>query len=294
MFGFLRAWADHPPKPKFSLIKLVPSPREALQTFSAVVITGGSSGIGKSFIELAAKLVPTLPFCNLSRTTPRIKNGELKLCHVVCDLGSPESVANAAEEVKSFLTQTLTAGRVLLINNSGFGSYGRFPEPNLPHQLEMLDVNIRGLVDLTGRLLPVLKERGGVIVNVASTASFQPTPYMATYGASKAFLLHWSLALNQELKGSGVSTLAICPGPTATAFSKRAGLTPRTAPDALSMSSDEVAQQLIEALARGRSLVVTGWKNKITACVGGMSPKRLSAWIAARVIGRYRLRQVAR
>ena len=273
----------------------VPSPREALQTFSAVVITGGSSGIGKSFIELAAKLEPGLQFCNLSRTAPVIKQEKLKLCHFGCDLGRPESVAKAAEEVESFLTTALPAGRVLLINNSGFGSYGAFPEPNLSHQLEILDVNIRGLVDLTGRLLPLLKKRGGVVVNVASTAAFQPTPFMATYGASKAFVLHWSLALNQELKGSGVSTLVVCPGPTATSFFRRAGLSERTADaDASSMSVDDVVMQSFEALAAGRSLVVTGWKNKITAFGGGIAPKRLGTWLAAKVIGRYRMRRVSR
>jgi uncharacterized protein len=272
----------------------VPSPREALQTFSAVVITGGSSGIGKSFIELGAKLVPVLQFCNLSRTAPVIKSEKLNLCHLTCDLGQPASIAKAAEEVESFLAHTVPTGRILLINNSGFGSYGSFPEPNLSHQLEILDVNIRGLVDLTGRLLPTIKNRGGVIMNVASTAAFQPTPFMATYAASKAFVLHWSLALNHELKGSGVSTLAVCPGPTSTQFFRRAGLKERTSADSLSMSSEDVVVQSLRALAMGRSLAVTGWKNKISAMAGGMSPKRLATWVAAKVVGRYRMRRVAR
>jgi short-subunit dehydrogenase len=287
-------WADHPPKPKFSLIKLVPSLREALQTFSTVVITGGSSGIGKSFIELAAKLKPDLTFCNLSRNAPCINFDKLKLCHIACDLGQRDSVAHAAGEVESFLDRAVPAGRVLLINNSGFGSYGHFPEPNLSHQLEMVDVNIRGLIDLTGRLLPRLKQRGGMIVNVASTASFQPTPYMATYGASKAFVLHWSLAMNQELKGTGVSTLAVCPGPTPTNFSKRAGLEPRTEKDSLSMSSDDVARRMIWAIAKKRSMVVTGWRNRVLAALAGSAPKPLAAWIAAKAIERYRVRRVAR
>jgi short-subunit dehydrogenase len=295
MVGFQRALGRPPAKAEiFPLNKLVPSPREALQTFSAVVITGGSSGIGKSFIELAAKLEPRLQFCNLSRTVPLIKNEELNLCHIACDLGRPESVAAAAEEVESFLGRALPAGRVLLINNSGFGSYGHFPEPNLFHQLEMIDVNVRGLVDLTGRLLPLLRKRGGVIMNLASTAAFQPTPFMATYGASKAFVLHWSLALNQELKCTGVRSLVVCPGPTATQFFRRAGLKQRSQADSLSMSSEDVVMEALRALAAGRSLVVTGWKNKISAIAGGMTPKRLAAWFAAKVIGRYRLRRVAR
>jgi len=294
MFGFQLAWADHPPRPKLIPRRLRPSLSEVLQTFSTVVITGGSSGIGKSFIELGAKLGPELQFCNLSRTAPVIKNTQLNLCHIPCDLGRAESIAEAVMRVESYLMQTVPTGRIILINNSGFGSYGYFPEPNLSHQLEMLDVNIRGLVDLTGRLLPTLKTRGGVIVNVASTAAFQPTPYMATYAASKAFVLHWSLALNQELKGTGVSTLAVCPGPTSTQFFRRAGLKERTVADSMSMNSEDVVIQSFRALAAGRSLVVTGWKNKLTAAVGGMSPKPLATWVAAKVVGRYRLRRVAR
>ena len=265
---------------------------EALKEYTAVVITGGSSGIGKSFIELCAKLHPELVVCNLSRRAPHINLGELKLRHFTCDLGRSEEIVRVVPELEIFLTSEVPEGRVLLINNSGFGSYGRFPEPNLPHQLEMLDVNIRGLIDLTGRLLPTLKKHGGVIVNVASTAAFQPTPFMATYGATKAFVLHWSLALNQELKGSGVSTLAVCPGPTATQFFRRAGLTKGTVADSLSMSGEDVVMQSFRALAAGRSLVVTGWKNKISAVAGGMAPKRLATWVACKVIGRYRLTRV--
>jgi short-subunit dehydrogenase len=272
----------------------VPSTREALQTFSAVVITGGSSGIGKSFIELAGKLQPGLRFCNLSRTAPLIKEHELNLCHIGCDLSAPESVASAAAEVESFLAKAAPTGRVLLINNSGYGSYGYFPEPNLSHQLGMIDVNVRGLVDLTGRLFQTLKSRGGMIVNIASTAAFQPTPYMATYGATKAFVLHWSLAMDQELKGSGLRSLVVCPGPTSTQFFRRAGLEEAAVADSLSMNVDDVVEQALRAIASNRNLVVTGWKNKLSAIAGGMAPKRLAAWIAGKVIGQYRLRRVTR
>jgi len=292
MVGFQLAWADHPPRPKFINRQLVPSPREALQTFSAVVITGGSSGIGKSFIELGAKLRSDLRFCNLSRTAPVIKNEQLNLCHLACDLGRPESIASAATGVETFLDREVPAGRILLINNSGFGAYGHFPEPNLTHHLEMLDVNVRGMVDLTGRLLPLLRKRGGAIINVASTAAFQPTPFMATYGASKAFVLHWSLALNEELKGTRVSALAVCPGPTTTQFFRRAGLKQGSVADALGMTAEEVVMQSFQALASGRSMVVTGWKNRISAAAGSIAPKRLATWVAAKIVGRYRLSEV--
>jgi len=273
-------------------LNFVPSLSEALSSFSAVIVTGGSSGIGKSFIELMGKLSPGLQFCNLSRREPGIKISGLKLNHFACDMSRPAELARAAAAIEAFLAEAVPAGRVLLINNSGFGAYGHFPEPNLEHQLELIDVNIRGLVDLTGRLLPLLQARGGAIINVASTASFQPTPYMATYGASKAFVLHWSLALNEELRGSGVSALAVCPGPTTTDFSKRAGLQSGSVPESLSMSCEQVVMASLRALAAGRSQVVTGWKNKVMAFVGSKLPKPLVARAAAKVLARYQLKQV--
>ncbi len=182
---------------------------------------------------------------------------------------------------------------MLLINNSGFGAYGCFPEPNLTHQLELLDVNIRALVELTGRLLPVLRKRGGAVMNIASTAAFQPTPFMATYGASKAFVLHWTLALAAELRGSGVQALAVCPGPTSTQFFRRAGLRQGAVEPGLSMKAEEVVEQSLRALGAGRTLVVPGWKNKAIAALGGTLPKRWVTRLAAKAIGRYRMAQVA-
>ncbi len=266
---------------------------EAISSFSAVIVTGGSSGIGKSFIGLLGKLNPSLKFCNLSRREPHINVPELKLRHITCDLSRPVEIASASTAVLAWLESAAPTGRVLLINNSGFGAYGHFPEPNLPHQLELIDVNIRAVLDLTGRLLPVLKKRGGAIVTVASTAAFQPTTYMAAYGASKTFVLHWSLALNEELRGTGVSALAVCPGPTSTEFFRRAGLQQGSVADSLGMTSEEVVLASLRALAAGRAQVVTGWKNKIGAAVVSKLPKPFAAWVAAKVLARFRLKKVA-
>ncbi len=263
--------------------------RESLDLFSAVIITGGSSGIGKSFIELCGEQKPDLRFCNLSRTVPLIKVEKLKLCHITCDLAKSPEVERSAVEVVAFLNREVPVGGILLINNSGFGSYGPFPEPNLAHHLEMIDVNVRGLVQLTGLLLPTLRARGGAVINVASTAAFQPTPYMATYGATKAFVLHWSLALNEDLRGTGVRALAVCPGPTATQFFQRAGLKQGVVSDGLGMTSEDVVRQSLRALGAGKSLVVTGWKNRLVAALSSLGPKTLVARMARRVIGRYRM-----
>ncbi len=264
-----------------------------LRTVSAVVVTGGSSGIGKSFIEHMARVCPELVICNLSRRTPDIILPELKLRHMPCDLSDRAAVRRALDEVLAFLSETAPTGEIILINNSGFGAYGRFPEPSADHQLEMLDVNIDAVVQLTAGLLPLLRARGGAIVTVASTAAFQPTAYMAAYGASKAFVLHWSLALNEELRGTGVRALAVCPGPTATDFFRRAGLKQGSVPDALGQTSDQVVEESLRALADGRALVVTGWKNKLLTAFSSKLPKPLVARIAARVLARFRLKRAS-
>lgn len=292
LLGFTKAAADHLPRPKFVPLELVSSPREALQTFSAVVLTGGSSGIGKSFIELAGKMLPELRFCNLSRSKPDIKSGQLNVCHIGCDLSDAADLARAADGVIDWLTREAPAGQILLINNSGFGAYGRFPEPNLDRQLQLLDLNIRALVDLTGRLLPTLRQRGGAVMNIASTAAFQPMPFMATYGASKAFVLHWTLALNEELRGTKVRAIAVCPGPTETKFFQQAGLKEDGKKGPANMSPEDVVMQAIRALGQRRSLVVTGMANKLSAAIGGMAPKRVAARIAGKLVARTRMERL--
>ncbi|MEJ8630641.1 SDR family NAD(P)-dependent oxidoreductase [Sphingomonas sp. I4] len=112
-----------------------------------------------------------------------------------------------------------------LINNAGFGALGDFAESDLATQTGMIDLNIRALVTLTHALLPPMLARGrGHVLNVASTAAFQPGPYMAVYYASKAFVLHFSEALHEEVKARGVTVTALCPGPTRTEFADVAGM----------------------------------------------------------------------
>lgn len=214
--------------------------------------------------------------------------GRINLRHFPCDLAQPAEVEQAAAAVGAFLARTVPVGRVLLINNSGIGAFGAFPEPDLARELALVDVNIRAAVDLTGRLLPVLRARGGAIINIASTVAFLPTPYAATYGASKAFLLHWSLALGAELRGAGVQVLAVCPGTTQTGFFRAAGLGAVGAGNPLCQSPETVAAVALSALAAGRSQVVSGWFNWLYAALAARLPKPFAARLAARVMGRRR------
>lgn len=227
--------------------------------------------------------------CNLSRSAPERIPGGGELRHHPCDLSKSEEVHDATRWV---LEQAAEAGpgQVLLVNNAGFGAYGHFPDPTVEHQEEMVAVNIAAPVGLTGRLLPLLRERGGAIINICSLAAFQPTPYMSTYGASKAFLLYWSLALQQELKGDPVRVLAVCPGPTKSNFFKRAGFaTPPVGRKDGDTSAEDVVEAALQALAQGRALVVPGVKNKIARALLGPLPKTWQARITEIFLRRMRL-----
>jgi uncharacterized protein len=256
--------------------------------FATVVITGGSSGIGKAFVHQLHSLNRSIFFCNLSRSKPCFETDDIAYKHFPCHLGERGAIESVFREV----VREMPPGRILLINNSGFGSYGPFPEPALEDQLEMIDVNVRALVELTGRFLPLLRERGGAVVNVASTAAFQPTPYMATYGSGKAFVLHWSLALERDLQGTGVRVLALCPGPTATDFFLRAGFKERVVSPGLSQTPDEVVIAALKALARGKRLCVPGWKNRVLTALSPHLPKPLAATLGAAILRRVRLAQL--
>lgn len=263
-----------------------------LQKFHTLIITGASSGIGKSFLEHAFKMEPRLKIFNLSRRVPEgIFTTDTKLAfkHIGCDLAVREQTdAAAAQLLLELQAQGPEAGPILLLNNSGFGSYGEFPDPSLERNLDMIDVNVRAPVLLTGRLLPLLRARGGAVINVASTAAFQPCATMATYGASKAFVLHWSLALREELRGSGVHVLALCPGPTSTQFFRNAGMDNAFLPDVVGQETDEVIEATLRALAAERGMVVSGWKNKVSSFLASKLPKVLAARLAAKVIAHFR------
>jgi short-subunit dehydrogenase len=262
---------------------------KSLDSVSHVVVTGGSSGIGKCFIATIRHRNTSIRFCNISRSAPDDFLLQEPHLHVAADLEKAAECARAAALVEAWAGPE--GGRVLLINNSGFGSYGTFADLPLEHELSMIDLNCRAVVDLTHRTLPLLKARGGAILNVASTAAWQPTPFMATYGATKAFLLHWSLALNAELKGTGVHATALCPGPTESNFFNRAGFKspPKVAPG---MSAEAVVDFALRRVAAGASCPVSGFFNRLMASMGSKIPKSWQAPITKAVLKQTRLDQI--
>ena len=270
----------------------MPTLSEFFRNISVIVITGGSSGVGYSIIKAISKVETSITLCNISRTKPNENFDKKNYIHLATDLSNPDELRKSAERLKTILSEA-ASGEVLLFNNSGFGDYGCQQTLDRLKQLNMIDLNIRAVVDLTTRLLPDLLERGGCIINIASTAAFQPTPYLATYGATKAFVLNWTLALNEDLRGTKVRALAVCPGPTRTNFFKAAGFARPPMNQGvnrlLDMSSEEVAVRTLKALTNGKPLLITGWKNRLIAFLGSKLPIVLVTRIGGAFLRKMRL-----
>jgi len=168
-----------------------------------------------------------------------------------------------------------------LVNNAGFGTHGRFHQLPLARELEEIQLNVATLVELTGRFLPAMVARGrGAVMNLASLAAYAPGPYMATYCATKSFVLSFSEAIAAELEGTGVHVLCVCPGFTRTEFQERAAVDASAVPGFAWMSAEEVADQAVGALGR-RTVLVNGTMNSLTASV----MRHLPSGLTARAIG---------
>jgi short-subunit dehydrogenase len=244
------------------------------------LITGATSGIGLELARLLAADGYELMLVSRDEQKLRKVAAELSAKHrhpvkvLVRDLSS----AGSAEEVYRWLReQGITVE--ILINNAGFGLAGAFIETDLQREIAMIQVNVVSLMVLTKLLAQEMSERKrGKILNVASTAAFQPGPFMAVYYATKGFVLSFSEALAEELKDTGVTVTALCPGPTATEFSKRAdasesrlfssGMIPL-------MNAAMVAQIGYRGLMSGQRVVIPGLINRIGAQLPRLSPRRL-------------------
>lgn len=246
------------------------------------LITGASSGIGEAFARrLAARgdgllLVARSEDKLLSLCNELGRARGVNCQHVALDLTEESACARLVEETRRRGIEIET-----LINNAGFGSMGEFTSLNLPRELNMVDLNVRALVELTHSFLAGMRERGrGTIINVASTAAFQPVPLMATYAATKAFVLSFSEALWEENRARGVKVLALCPGVTETNFFA-AGKMDRP-PMRSVQTPEQVVSTALGALEAGRSHVISGWRNYALA----ESQRLLPRSVVARIIGK--------
>ena len=226
------------------------------------LITGASKGIGK---ELAFNLVErgwnvilvARSQGLLQEQTAAFNTDGERARMFVCDLCVPQQRATLIKQIEDWGIDV-----DLLVNNAGFGTNGLFMTLDRERELQQIELNVMALVDLTHRCLPGMKERGrGYILNIASTAAFQPGPHMAVYFATKAFVLHFSEALAVELKSHGISVTAHCPGATDSEFGATAGNADSLLFALGSMSSREVAVHALEATLNRRRLAIPGWRN---------------------------------
>lgn len=172
-----------------------------------------------------------------------------------------------------------------LVNNAAFGAYGFFKDQDPERLASMVEVNITSVLRLTSLFLPeMLARRSGYILNVASLASFQAVPLSGVYAATKAFILSWSLALAEELRGTGVTVTTLCPGVTRTNFQAAAGMNYLSRRSRWVMSSDAVARVGYRAMKAGRGLVVAGWHNKVAAQAVRLGSRALAARAAKKVM----------
>jgi uncharacterized protein len=227
------------------------------------LITGASSGLGYEFVKLFANDGYNLVLVarnekKLNEIKQAFKNIDVTV--IKKDLSSP----NAAKEVYEWL-KTKEISIDVLVNNAGFGLLGSFDELTVEKQTEMINLNISTLTQLTHYFLPEMKRNGsGKILNVASLAAFLPVPMMAVYAATKAYVLSFSEALNEELSGTNVTVTALCPGATKTNFGTVANAAEtKVFKDA--MDAEVVAKQAYKALLSGKSTVITGGLNKASA-----------------------------
>jgi uncharacterized protein len=253
---------------------------------NTALVTGASSGIGLELARLFAGDGHDVVLVARGEGKLREIGEQLETAHgitatvIACDLSRP----NAAHD----LVGALRAAPIeidVLVNNAGFGLSGAFLDNDPQAQRDMLQVNVVALTELTRLLLPAMvARRSGRILNVASTAAFAPDPLAAVYGATKAYVLSFSEAIAEELRHSGVTVTALCPGPTRTGFSAAAGAgSTRLYRKQKPMSSADVARAGYEGLHSGRRVVVTGLRNKLLVQSARMSPRRVVTMVGRRL-----------
>ena len=250
------------------------------------LITGASSGIGLELARLFAADKWDVALVARSEGKLRELAAELQSAHgitahvVTADLAKP----NAANEVMERLQGVEIEA---LVNNAGFGLSGEFAKTDLGAELEMIQVNVAALTHLTKLVLPAMvARRRGAILNVASTASFQPGPLMAVYYATKAYVLSFSEAIADELRNSGVTVTALCPGPTETGFASAAKMESATLFTMMRPAeSKDVARAGFEGMKSGKRIVIPGLKNKLLAQSVRISPRRLVTAIVRKMNG---------
>jgi short-subunit dehydrogenase len=251
---------------------------------NTTLITGASSGIGAAFARRLAALGRNVflvarsedKLITLCNELGRISN--IRAQYLATDLSKADSVLNLVDETKK---RGLNID--MLINNAGFGSMGDFAKLDIARELNMIDLNIKSLVELTYRFLVPMRElKQGTIINVASTAGFQAVPFMATYAASKAFVLSFSEALWEENRRHGIHVMALCPGVTETNFFEAAQVD--RPPMRAAQTAEDVVATALRGLARQKSHVVSGWTNLLMIEAERFLPRSVVVRVAGKAL----------
>jgi len=253
---------------------------------STCLVTGASSGIGADVARSLARRGHGLTL--VARRADRLDElaEELRSAHgvrvevIACDLSDAEGRGRMLDRLAE-----LAVNVEVLVNIAGFGTAGAFAELDAEHELEMVRLNVEALVALCARFAPeMVRRRRGAILNVASMAAFQPLPRQATYAATKAFVLSFTVALHAELAPSGVTAPTLCPGPVRTEFADVAGIGEEAmGPDLFWAESPEVAEQGVHGLERGKRVVVPGLLNRGGAIAGHHAPRS----VLLKLVGRF-------
>jgi short-subunit dehydrogenase len=247
-----------------------------------ICITGASAGIGLGFAERFA--VEGADLVLVARRAELLEQHQIRLRQagassveiLVADLTLPTDLKN--------VVQALQKGVDIFVNNAGHGSFGHFVDLEASKEEHMLDLNVKAFLVLAQAAARVMKEqKSGVMVNLSSLAGFQPLPYMATYSATKAFDLFLSLALERELRPSGVQVLTVCPGPVATEFGGVARV-PGTATGGHRDSVEDVVEECFQAIARGKGLVLPCPRTKWLKAGLFFLPLRIRIYIVERLL----------
>jgi short-subunit dehydrogenase len=249
------------------------------------LVTGASSGIGEALARRIAREGRDLAL--VARRGDRLAAlaREVERTSGVRAYALPVDLVRPAA-VRALLGEIEARGLVVdwLVNNAAFGTTGRFDRLPVEREIEQVRLNVEVLVELAGRCLPGMVARGrGAVVNVASVAGFAPGPFMATYGATKAFVLSFTEALAAELRGTGVHVLCVCPGLTRTEFQERAAVDVSRVPSFAWMSAEEVADQAVRAVGRG-PVLVNGLLNGLMASGMRLLPHGLTTRIVAGLV----------
>jgi short-subunit dehydrogenase len=250
------------------------------------LITGASLGLGAEFARLFAAngydLVITARdagrLAAVRREVEGLHGASVRV--IVADLGDPAAPRAIFDEINAAGVEVET-----LVNNAGFGMYGFFHQCDRDGAMDLIQVNVNALVLLTRLFVDgMVARKRGRILNVASTAAFQPGPMQSTYYASKAFVLSFTEAIASELKGTGVTATALCPGPTPTGFQQRANVGQlRGLKLLMRVSPETVVRAGFDGMIRGKPVVIPGMLNRILAFMVRLAPRRLVATVVRRM-----------